>query len=167
MRFKQLIFLLLIGTAAFAQQATVVRKQAEQMGQALLNKDYKTFVQYTYPTILKQMGGADKMARSIRKQMEDMQKSATILSVSYGQPSAVIKEGNELQCTIPQEMVVKLQQGKVKSTSTLLAFSADKGEHWYFVDAGDRDIAAVRATLPNASKKLVIPKPQPPQFLKN
>ena len=167
MRLKQLFFLLLISTVTFAQQPAVIKKQAEQMGNALLQRDYKTFVTFTYPTVVKEMGGAEKMAGSIRKQMEDMQKSATILSITYGQPSTVISEGKELQCTVPQEMIIKTAQGKIKSTSTLLAFSSDKGEHWHFVDAGDRDIATVRTTLPNASKKLVIPKPVPPQFLKN
>lgn len=167
MRLKQLFLLLLISTVSFGQQADIIRKQAEQMGNALLQKDYKTFVTFTYPPIVKQMGGADKMAGSIHKQMEEMQRSATIQSITYGQPSAVISEGQELQCTVPQEMIIKTQQGKIKTVSTLLAFSRDKGAHWYFVDAGDRNIATIRTSLPNASKKLVIPKPVPPQFLKN
>jgi hypothetical protein len=155
---------LLFSVSAFAQPN--VKQQAEQMGRALMQKDYSTFVTFTYPAILQEMGGAEKMAAAIEKQMKGMEQTAQIVSISYGEPSAIIVEGKELQCTLPQQMTLKTPQGNILSKSTLIALSQDEGQHWYFVDAGERDIAAVRTSLPNVSRKLVLPKPEPPQFVR-
>jgi len=155
--------LLVFSIIATAQQT--VKQSAEQMGAALRNKDYKTFVTFTYPTILEEMGGAEKMATAIEKQMKGMEQTAEILSINYGEPSSTVKEGSELQCTIPQTMLLKTPQGKIMTESTLIAFSKDGGKNWYFVDAGERDINAVKAALPNVSRKLVLPQHAPPKFI--
>ena len=110
---------------------------------------------------------AEQMEANIARQMEAMESGgAKIIDLSYGAPSAIVKEGSELQCTIPQHMVVELSVGKVASGSTLIALSNDNGKRWYFVDAGERDLATVRKSLPNVSKALKIQKPTPPQLIK-
>jgi hypothetical protein len=63
-------------------------------------------------------------------------------------------------------MLVQLSAGKVASSTTLIALSADEGNRWYFVDAGERDLATVRKSLPNVSKALKIVKPGPPKLVK-
>lgn len=158
------IIMMLVAGSTMAQSS--VKQQAEEMGRALSSKDYKTFVTFSYPAIVKEMGGAQKMAAAIQQQMQSMEQTAQIVSISFGEPSSVIREGNELQCTVPQQMTLKTAQGTLVTSSTLIAISQDEGNHWYFIDAGDRDINTVRTSLPNVSKKLVIPKPEPPKFLK-
>jgi hypothetical protein len=161
-----ILLLLLLATVSNAQ-TTNVKAQAEQMGRSLLQKDYKTFVTFSYPAILTQMGGAEKMEANIARQMEGMEAGgAKIIGLTYGSPSPVVKEGKELQCTIPQHMLVQLSAGKVASSTTLIALSADEGNRWYFVDAGERDLATVRKSLPNVSKALKIVKPGPPKLVK-
>lgn len=145
-----------------------VKKEAEKMGAALLKKDYGTFVNYTYPDVIRQMGGKQKMARSIAQQMEGMEKEGNkIISLSFSAPSAILKEGKELQCTISQTMEIKIPAGKISTTSSLIAISTDNGAHWYFVDAGDRDINAIRSSMPNVSSRLALPKPESPKFSKD
>ncbi|HRO41432.1 MAG TPA: hypothetical protein PL009_01265 [Flavipsychrobacter sp.] len=163
MRYLLTSILMLLCFAATAQ--STIKEQAEKMGAALIGKDYKTFVTFTHPTIIKEMGGTEKMAAAIEKQMKGMEQTAQILSISYDEPSSVVKEGNELQCTVPQTMILKTPQGKILTKSTLIGISTNGGAHWYFVDAGERDINAVKASLPNVSRKLELPTPVPPQFI--
>ena len=164
-RYLVTIFCLFVALTSYGQ-AEAVKQQAEQMGNALLKKDYKTFVTFSYPAILKQMGGADQMAANIQQQMSTMEgQGAKVVGLTYGTPSPFVKAGSELQCTIPQEMVVQMAQGKIASKSTLIAISPDQGKRWYFVDAGERDLATIRKSLSNISKSLVIPKPEPPKML--
>jgi hypothetical protein len=158
---------LLVSTLSFAQTDNI-KKHAVQMGNALLQKDFKGFVRFTYPKILKDMGGDLKMASNIERQMKGIEaQGAQIISLTYGEPGTVLKQGKELQCTISQTMIMKTPQGRIQSKSTLIALSADNGNRWYFVDAGERDIETVRQSLPNVSKSLHLPKPEPPQLLKN
>jgi hypothetical protein len=173
MKYKKQImprfFILLCCLLGFQLQLTAqsnVKTQAEKMGQALVSKNYVDFTRYTYPKILKEMGGTEKMAATIRSQMENMEKTGVkILSLSYGEPSEIIKEKKEWQCTVPQIMTLKINSGKIISKTTLIAISQDEGKQWYFVDAGERDLETVRITLPNLSKKLVLPPMEMPQMI--
>lgn len=162
---RRLFLSILIILPLFSAGQTNVKEEAEKMGLSLIRKDYEGYVRFSYPDIVKEMGGAKKMAAAIEKQMKSMEEKAQIVSLSYGEPSVIIIEGKELQCTLPQEMILNTPQGKLRSQSTLIAISRDSGKHWYFVDPGERDIQSVRMSLPNVSRKLNLTKPEPPQFL--
>lgn len=156
------------GITVFAQENNNVKQQATEMGNALLKKDYISFVEFAYPKIVRQMGGKEKMAGSIQQQMEGIEKGGShIVALDYGDPSTIIKEKKELQCTIPQTMTLRISGGRVLSKTTIIAISQDNGEHWYFIDAGERDLATVRISLPNISKRLTLPAPAAPQFIKD
>lgn len=161
-----LLSALLIFVCNTIQAQNDIQQQANAMGEALLKKDYLNFVVFTYPKLLKEMGGKEKMAASIQQQMEQMeQKGTQVIGLKYGTPSSIIKQKDELQCTIPQTMTLKVKEGKIMAQSTLIAISQDKGAHWFFVDAGERDMATIRASLPNVSKLLTLPTPEPPKFV--
>jgi hypothetical protein len=116
---------------------------------------------------VKDLGGKEKMIATLKKQMGDFDaQGVKILSITYGEPSSIIKEKAELQATIPQQMVFVTQEGKIQSTSSLIAVSKDGGKHWYLIDPGGRDLETVRISLPNISKKLVLPPNAPVKMLK-
>lgn len=164
---KITVFVFLLFSALCMQAQTTIKTDAETMGNALMNKDYETYVHYTYPKILKDMGGKEKLKTTLQQQMEALSaQGVKILSVTYGEPSVIIKEKNELQATIPQYMTFETEEGKVESQSTLIAISTDDGKHWYLIDPSDRDLETVRITLPNISKKLVLPANAPVKMLK-
>ncbi len=139
-----------------------LRADAGKMGKALAEKNYEVYLNYTYPKLLKDMGGREKMKQTIQTQMEDLERQGIkILSVSYGEPSVIIKEKKELQATLPQQITFESTNGKVTAQSTIIAISQDAGAHWYFIDPGERDLETVRITLPNLSKKLILSPPAP------
>lgn len=167
MRIAFFCFLLFLCSNLIYGQENIVRQQAEQMGAALIRKDYAAFTAFTYPSIMKDMGGKEKMTGTIRSQMESIEQGgARITALSYGTPAAIIKEKKELQCTLPQIMTMQVPGGKIIAKTTLIAISLDDGNRWYFVDAGERSLEAVRTTLPNLSKKLSLPAPEQPQLIR-
>jgi len=157
---------ILVCTAAFSQEINI-RRDAETMGKALVDKDYANYVNFTYPKILKDMGGKEKMIVTIKKQMDDVNaQGAHIVSISFDKPSVIVKEKNELQATVPQTVIFETANGKMEARNTLIAISADDGVHWYFIDPGERDLETVRITLPNLSKKLILAPSEPIKQLK-
>ncbi len=161
--------LLIASFTSFAQtpaQIAAVKLQAKTMVDALVKKDYNTFAKYTNPTVIQKMGGAAKMAESLKTgQSKLSEQGVAFKGVTLGEPSPILTVGKELQCTIPQTTEMKMQLGRVLAKSTLIAISADKGKNWTFTDAAGKDLTALRTALPNLSDKLVIPKMQQPQFL--
>lgn len=140
-----------------------LKQQANQMGSAFVSSDYMTFARYTYPLILKSMGGATRMADVLTKTTDDMKaKGMTFSNITFDEPSKIVKSGKELQATIAQHTEIKLSQGRLISTSTLIAVSTDKGVTWAFIDTSNKDMATLRKVLPNLSPSIIIPPQQPP-----
>ena len=99
------------------------------------------------------------------RQVATMEASGTkILDAWPGEPSAVIDTAGEWQCTIPQFMKLQVGGGILTTQTTLLSFSPNKGEKWYFIDATDKPLSQWREVFPNISSKLVLPKPAEPKF---
>jgi hypothetical protein len=140
-----------------------MKMQANKMGQLFISGDYKAFAHYTYPKILQMMGGADKMAEVLNKTTANMKTQGMVFSsITFDAPSKVVKSGNELQATIAQHTEIKLTQGRIVTTSTLIAISADNGNNWTFVDTSNKDISTLRKVLPNLSPSITLPPPQQP-----
>lgn len=140
-----------------------IKDQAEKMGQLLLKKDFKSFVKFTYPKIVEIAGGQDMMIQTIEKSLMEMETNgASFLSFTFGDPSKIIKEGNELQGTMPETIEMKVSNGRVVIKSTLIVVSTDQGKNWFFIDTSDKEIQTMKKALPNLSGDLKIPAKQQP-----
>lgn len=140
-------------------------EQAEKMAQLLLDKDFSAFCKYTYPKIIEMMGGKQKMIEIMEKGSKEMLSEGTdFLKITFGNPSKLINTGNELQCTLPQTIEMKVPNGRLVTKSTLIAISKDGGKNWYFVDTAENDIQTMKKSLPNLSGKLIIPEKTRPIF---
>ncbi|HET7118655.1 MAG TPA: hypothetical protein VFI29_19320 [Hanamia sp.] len=161
-----LLFSVVFFTTTHAQvkeAAQNLKQHAGKMGAAFVSGDYKTFANYTYPLILKSIGGAGKMAAILTKTSNDMHAQGMSFSnITFDEPSKIVKSGKELQATIAQHTEIKLSQGRLLSTSTLIAVSKDNGVNWTFIDTSNKDIATLRNVLPNLSPLITIPPQQPP-----
>ena len=161
---SMLMMVFSIASNAQVKDATQhIKQQAEKMGAAFLASDYKTFASFTYPEIVKAMGGPAKMVETLEKSINDMKGvGMSFTKISFDDPSKLIRQGSEWQSTIPQHLEIKLKQGRVVTTSTLIAFSRDNGANWTFIDTSNKDIATLRKVLPNLSPSITIPPQQPP-----
>ena len=158
MKFFLLLSLAFITSYAQAQNPyeLTILTQANQMAAGLINGDVRSVATYTHPTIVRMMGGVEKMEAGMKKNAATVR----IVDVSFGKPSAVVKSGKELQCVLPQRVTVQLPQGSLKNNSSLVAFSFDNGRNWVFVDTSP-GVDKMRKVIPSLSRELVIPERQP------
>ena len=167
---KCVILSLLLVTTIFFQSFGQVKdagqnlkQQVSKMGSAFVSGDYKTFANFTYPLILKLMGGATKMAAVLTKSTNDMKaQGMSFNNITVDEPSKIVKSGTELQATVAQHTEIKLTQGRLVVTSTLIAISTDNGSNWTFIDTSNKDMATLRKAFPNLSSTITIPPQQPP-----
>ncbi len=125
--------------------------------------DYKVCVHYAYPEIIKLIGGENKMVAALAKITDDMKlKDMVFNSITFGEVSKIVKNGNELRCTVPQQIEIKLPGGRVVRTATLIAISTDGGNDWTFVDTSNKEISMIRKLLPHLSSAILIPAQQAP-----
>ncbi|MCW3126006.1 MAG: hypothetical protein JWO03_1664 [Bacteroidetes bacterium] len=155
------LLFLVISICALAQNpyAATIKAQAETMSRFMMKKDYKAFAKYTYPKIAEMAGGEDKMIAAMTKSLDDMEKGGvTFKGVTIGDPGSAITVGQEIQCTVPQTLAMKIPKASLTAQSTLIAISPDGGKKWYFLDTSRQDLAKLQKSIPTLSDKLVLPK---------
>lgn len=145
--------------------STKIREEAEMMCQFLLKKDYNSFIKFTYPKLIEMIGGKEKMVEQLSKEFKKMNKDGfEFLNITLGNPSEIIIINNELQCTLHQNIEMKVPSGRLISHSTLIAISSNGGKNWYFLDTSGKDIQTMKRSFSNLSEKLVIPQQDKPTF---
>jgi len=142
--------------------AANLRYQAEKMGEAFVSSDYDTYVKYIYPKIIEISGGKERLKALLKETVFEMDKEGMkFQKITFDESSKIIKIGSQLQCTLQQHTEVKLQQGRVVATSTLIALSNNNGLNWFFVDTNNKDMALLKKMIPNLGSDIIIP-PQAP-----
>ena len=133
---------------ATAAQTAALKKQADDAANAMMKQDYKQMVYYTYPKIVEQAGGADKMLQRVTMGMSQMQGMGIVFkSVSVGDVKQIVKSGTHLYSVIQDIIQVSNNGTLVTGSSYVLAISADMGKRWYFVQAAPLKNEAVKKTL--------------------
>lgn len=163
-------FIALTTTAQVAGASQHLKQQAQTMVASLLNGDYKTFTAFTYPPLVQSVGGAAKMENILSQSMAGLKTQGVSFSkISFDDPSKIVSSGTQLQATIAQHTEMKMTDGRLVNTSTLIAISSDNGLHWTFIDTSNKDMAALRRVLPNLNLNpaIIIPAPSPPVRLGN
>ena len=130
------------------------RLQSDRMAQAFLHLDYQTFARYTYPGLIKMLGGPDKM-EAILKQGKDMmdQQGLQLKSINMSGPASIVKAPDTWQCVLREEMIYST----FTDITYMVGLSSDKGLHWTFINAGKKDLSTLRKPFPELSTQLVIP----------
>lgn len=144
---------------------TVIKTEALKMAKALAALDLETYATYTYPTLVSDKEGKEKIKQgvdSIEKYREQF--GIKVKSVLLGNPSAVVTYKGVQQCTLPQTMTVEAFMGSMETETTLIGLSND-GKKWYFVDAMMYRNKETKAKLPELSPDLVIPAMKQPKII--
>jgi hypothetical protein len=162
-----ILILVLSAFSSFAQiDKKAIKTQAEQTAEALMKDDYETMLKFTYPTVVDMIGGRDKFITVVKQGKDGLaQQGITIMQVTMGEPGETVKAGDEIHCLVPQTLILKLENGKLKSESHLLAISNDQGKNWYFVDTAQLTADNIKIILPNFNNDLKLPEKTQPQFI--
>lgn len=165
------ILLSFSSTAQVSQEDSVyldnVEKQGRIMAELLVAKDYKAFVKFTHPQVIKMLRGEEKMVEVLKESMETMEADGfSIVNCTISRPLKIIQFKTELQCTVPQTLEMKTPEGRMVTKSTLIGISGDKGANWVFIDTQGKELKILQARFPNLSPELVIPQKEDPVIYK-
>lgn len=169
---KRLIIMafLLIGAYTFAQNdhSENIKRDGNKMINFMIEKDYESLSRFTYPVIVEWMGGKERMINLISKEMQRIEDQGVVfLELSLGEPEKLYTAGEEIHCLVPQKVILENNDGKIISSSHLLAVSVDLGENWYFVDTAQLTSENVTVLFPQFNSDLEIPVKIQPEFILN
>lgn len=152
-----------IAVSATAQHSDKIKMNAEELVKATVNNDFKVVVKYTYPMVVKMMGGAQKMINVLTEGAETMKaQGAAFKGGEIGEPGKILNVNGKLYSVVPEKIIMESNGTKFYATSSLLAISSDKGTNWYFIDGGNLTDAQIKQLFPEILGKLTIPKRSSP-----
>jgi hypothetical protein len=145
-----------------------VLTKAHEMAKTFIAKDYEAFAKFSHPAVVKVMKGEKAMIQRLKKDFGELESQGiTFLELKFSAPSKMITVENELQCTIPQQIVMLVPGGTLTATTTVIAISEDQGNNWYFIDTAGNNVGNMKALIPSLSLDLPVPMPQDPMFEPN
>ena len=161
---KHLILILLFLSANFVKGQTIpfevkgsILKQAIEMGNLLLRKEYEAYINTIYPPLIAEAGGKEKFLDVLNSGLQELKRKGIVIdTVKFLLPNEIIQIENELQTTMSEFIVMTVPQGKMIAKSTLIVISYDSGQKWYFLDTSDKDLKTIQKQYPNLSDNLVI-----------
>lgn len=144
-----------------AQTKESALADAKITAQATLKGDFKTVLDYTHPNVLKASGGIDVLLPQVEKMMEEMKTNQGFVfkKAEVSEVSKIVEEQGEYRCFVKNLNVMEISGQTYKSTSYLMGFYLDDGDHWVFVEAEKmKNPLQVQAFFPNFKTDLDIPK---------
>jgi hypothetical protein len=135
-----------------------VRELSQRMMDATMNRDYKTVLDFTHPKIIEMMGGKAKALELTSREMEKVNESGGIEECKIKDVSEIVKVGNQLQCIISQEMIMKIEGSRYRIAGGTVGISDDKGKNWTFLNIQENNINSIRRFIPKFSDKLKLPE---------
>jgi hypothetical protein len=146
-----------------------LKKQAQVVVDTFLAGDYKKFVTFVYPSVVRLAGGPEAMIEMISRGMRETDaKGFKLLTYAIGEPAPAVRIGQGLYAIVPTKMRMQSPHGVVVSESFMIGISGDSGENWTFVaGSGVTDEAQLRLVLPEAVGKLTLPEQKQPTLERN
>lgn len=128
-------------------------------GQATVDGDFATLMDYTVPTIVELMGGKNTALSSIKAQMKTMENDGfEIVSSEVLKLTGFAFEQNEYRCIIKNRITMNTPKGGLESTSYLFGFYDETAGQWYFTEAKRlKDPSVMEQVFPGMKTSLVIP----------
>ncbi|HOY33390.1 MAG TPA: hypothetical protein PKW80_16035 [Bacteroidales bacterium] len=135
----------------------IIRQQADSMGYYFVQNDFNNYMKYQHPRLVKKLGGEQSLINILNENVTKNGYQA--MSIFNDAPSKIIVTDTNLQCTLPQKMIMKIGNTKLEILSTLICISYDNGKKWFFINASVPS-SVLKEILPEISNELVIQEQQ-------
>ena len=154
-----LVICLFFSLTLFCQTKEEALRDAKITSKATLESKFETVLNYTYPPVLKIMGGKDQALSLITDTMNTMKKQGFIFkSAEVLEVSEIINEQNQYRCYVKTKNIMHINKMKITSISYLLGIYNTEAKLWNFIEAKQLSNPMMSSVLPDFKTSLKIPK---------
>jgi hypothetical protein len=159
----------IVAAAQEESRPAVVKKKAQEVGEALKKEDYAKVVDLTYPKVVELVGGREKMIDVLKVGMKKLKDEGfSFRSVEVAEPGEYVEEGKSTYVVVPTTTEMSVPGGRMVLRSYLLGISTDGGKAWTFVDgSGMGTVEKRKMIFPKLPEKLKLPEAHEPKFIKD
>jgi hypothetical protein len=138
--------------------ADAAMRDGNAMYEAFRQGDLPRFVSYTYPGLLKALGGTKRVVELLEEGRAKMATEGFSFTAGrVGAPVTMVKAGAELHALLPLTQRLTAPGGELQVQGHLLGISADGGKSWTFIDTERLTPDNVRQVVPGFNSALALP----------
>lgn len=120
------------------KETVLIEQSINEMGDALVNGNYDTFVSYNHPVMVASFGDKEKMKELITNTMIDLKSRGNeIISVKFNNVDKVVRKGSNYQALVSQEVKFKAVGQPRVEVQKMVAVSNDGGDSWKFINVSN------------------------------
>jgi len=135
-----------------------IKKHAEICSAAQLSMDFDKILPYVPKKMLEMIGGEDVLKTRVAQGNAELhRRGVKIDSAVIGTPAAPQEFDGVLVSLVPMTTNLTTPQGKLVSTSHMIAISEDKGASWDFLDTATVNEEKLGTLYPALKGKVKIP----------
>ena len=136
--------------------------RAQELMDAVAQKNYAKIVDLTYPKVIEVGGGREKLLAATTDEVKSMEaEGVVIISSKTSPPSQILHDADAIFAVVPVTTKVKATGGTFQTEGSLIGISSDGGANWTFVDATGKDQTELKMVLPNLDKLNIPPEKAP------
>lgn len=163
-----LLAAVITGNAQEPSRDAVVKKLAQEIGNASIQGDYAKVIDLTHEGLVKEMGGRDQAIKTVEMLMQAIKEQGIeIKAYKAGDPGEFLTEAGKTFVVVPTVVEMTIPNGKAIGKSYLLGISSD-GKTWKFADGAGLENKEFREkVLPKLPDKLKLPAKEKPEIIKD
>jgi hypothetical protein len=144
-------------------QTDRIRRAAQENSAAIAAGNYGRVVDLTFPKVVEEIGGREKMIELLRHGTEEMKANGSvILGADVAEPREIVRAGDKRFAIVPIIIRAKVSNGTLRSKSFLLAISSDEGKTWTFIDGAGLTKGKLGELFPDHTPSLSLPAKEEP-----
>ncbi len=136
--------------------------KVSQYEDCIKTQDYICATSFMLPSLVRSVGGADRMVEILSQQREKMASRGMDIDPSkntYGEHSKVVKDGKTLVSVIPFTQHGTYKGSEAEIQDSLIAFSNDNGRSWFFLEGSDENQMVIANENPRLLQLIKVPTP--------
>lgn len=162
--FAVLSTVVLFATSAASDLTARIRAEAQACADALLSGDYAGLIARTHPLVVAEMGGIENAIAGVAEGMASLKSEGiTMESIAIGDPGEPVAKGAVVGVLVPQSIVLKTPEGKLRQAGHMLAVSDNGGGTWHFIDTNTLDANSLQQYFPSLVGVINLPARVPPE----
>ncbi|GAB5524927.1 MAG: hypothetical protein Roseis2KO_27990 [Roseivirga sp.] len=140
------------------------RKNAQEMSDAFHAEDYDTFMDFTHPTVIEDIGGREKMKEFLSNGLGP---NIEFVSTEIVRAKKLFKKGDTYQCAMKQNQIMEVEGRRYLIAGWLIGISYNAGAEWSYISVSNYTLDHMRQFFPELDKKLPVKPQKEPRPIKN
>ena len=133
----------------------VLSKDIQQMGKALKEADFNSFINFNHPSMVESYGGRSNFIKLLEATEKSMKESGLVVKdVSLANIFDIQKDDKSVQAIITQAITLTYGLKDTTETQMLIAVSENQGNNWHYINITGKSKSEMKRFFPLLNQNL-------------